>query len=577
MTPVIPYSISSVSLIPGTVFRTRKTYCSTRFSFSKKSTINTQNFLLPRSASFRLLSSYGKGCSLQNRSRSHILSATETDVAVEEQGSPVATEDAGASKVSSDEAEVKSDTSPTPAQSRRSRPVKKSEMPPVSNEELVSGATFTGKVRSIQPFGAFIDFGAFTDGLVHVSMLSDSYVKDVGSVVSVGQEVKVKLIEANMETGRISLSMRENYDSSKTQQRKDSSGSNDRTGSGRSPSKPNQRRGDGRRSSKFAVGQDLEGTVKNMNRSGSFISLPDGEEGFLPITEELEEGFGTHMGETSLEVGQEVSVRVLRMSRGKVTLTMKKEENAQKSDIKYTQGVTHTATNPFVLAFRENKEISAFLDEREKIEKVDETPVTPKVSEELENKVSESKTVLDSPEGQDQSASGVEANLSAVDENVKFDEASSEKAEVESIAVEEAPTNISDNNEDLEKANSSTDNSSDSEVQTTEKAEVSSETLNTEASISTEEPAENEGKSDSTAASADQILSTESSTDEVITEEQADNVIVKDDLPIEPPTADKVEPDDKNGSITSSGVQPDNLSSQSVKSKANNLKSALKT
>uniref|UniRef100_A0A803NTV7 S1 motif domain-containing protein n=1 Tax=Cannabis sativa TaxID=3483 RepID=A0A803NTV7_CANSA len=565
MTPVIPYSISSVSLIPGTVFRTRKTYCSTRFSFSKKCTIKTcspQNFLLPRSASFRLLPSYGRGCSLHNRSRIHILSATETDVAVEEQESPVVDEDAGASKVLSDEAEVKSDASPTPAQSaqsKRSRPVKKSDMPPVSKEELVAGATFTGKVRSIQPFGAFIDFGAFTDGLVHVSMLSDSYVKDVGSVVSVGQEVKVKLVEANMETGRISLSMREN-DSSKTPQRRDTSGGNDRTGSGRSPSKPNQRKGEGRRNSKFSVGQDLEGTVKNMNRSGSFISLPDGEEGFLPITEELEEGFGTHMGETSLEVGQEVSVRVLRFSRGKVTLTMKKEENAQKEDIKYTQGVTHTATNPFVLAFRENKEISAFLDEREKMEKVDETPVTPKVSEELESKVSESQTVLDSPEGEEQTAISGEANLSAVEEEVKLDEASSEKTEVESSAIEEASTDISDNKEELEKAISSTDNSTDSAAQITEKAEVSSETLNTEVSISTEEPVENEGQSDSTAASADQILSTESSTDEVSTEQKADDTIVKDELPIEPPTADKVEPDDKNGSITSSGPQPDNLS-----------------
>ncbi|GFQ03456.1 protein tex [Phtheirospermum japonicum] len=81
-------------------------------------------------------------------------------------------------------------------------------MPPVNNEELIPGATFKGKVRSIQPFGAFVDFGAFTDGLVHVSRLSDSFVKDVGNIVTVGQEVTVRLIEANMETGRISLSMR---------------------------------------------------------------------------------------------------------------------------------------------------------------------------------------------------------------------------------------------------------------------------------------------------------------------------------------------------------------------------------
>jgi len=88
-------------------------------------------------------------------------------------------------------------------------------MPPVKNKDLVPGAAFTGKVKSIQPFGAFVDFGAFTNGLVHISMLSDSYVKDVASVVSVGQEVTVKVIEVNAETKRISLSMLENADTGK--------------------------------------------------------------------------------------------------------------------------------------------------------------------------------------------------------------------------------------------------------------------------------------------------------------------------------------------------------------------------
>ncbi|PON62272.1 Translation elongation factor [Parasponia andersonii] len=578
MTPVIPYSISNVSLIPGTVFRTRKTYCSTRFSFSKKSTINmssSQKFLLPRSASFRLLPPYGRGSSLHNQSRIHLVAATETDVAVEEPDSPVAGEDAEASEVSSNAAEGKSNASPTPAQSKRSRPIKKSEMPPVKNEELVPGVTFTGKVRSIQPFGAFIDFGAFTDGLVHVSMLSDSYVKEVGSVVSVGQEVKVKLVEANMETGRISLSMREGDDTGK---RKDASGSDDRTGSSRrNPSKSNQRKGEPRKVSKFVKGQDLEGMVKNMNRAGAFISLPEGEEGFLPIAEELDEGFGTLMGETTLQIGQEVSVRVLHISRGQVTLTMKKEEDVQKSDVQYTQGVIPTATNPFVLAFRKNKEISAFLDEREKIETVDEKLLTPKVSEELEKKVSESKTVSNSPEKLDQPVSSDQATAnvpSAVDE-IEIDEALSEKTEVEVSALEATSTDISESKEDLENDISSTGNSLD-EVQTAEKMEVSSETLNTAVSLSTEEQVETNGKSDSPAESAEQILSSESSTSKEVTEQQADDAIVKDDLTLEPSTAEKelsssvpaeneVEPDDKNDSITSSGLQLDDPSSQDTK------------
>lgn len=115
-------------------------------------------------------------------------------------------------------------------------------MAPVKNEDLIPGATFTGKVKSIQLFGAFIDFGGFTDGLVHVSQLSDGYVKDVASVVSVGQEVKVKLIEVNTETQRISLSMREN--------------NNDTV-------KPGPRKDEVKKNTKFVEGQDLKGTLKN--------------------------------------------------------------------------------------------------------------------------------------------------------------------------------------------------------------------------------------------------------------------------------------------------------------------------
>ncbi|WVZ11164.1 hypothetical protein V8G54_015694 [Vigna mungo] len=132
---------------------------------------------------------------------------SETYVAVEEPGPLVVDEDSG--EISSNEIGIsedsssKSDANLDTTKAKRSRPVRKSEMPPVKNEDLIPGASFTGKVKSVQPFGAFVDFGAFTNGLVHISMLSDNYVKDVASVVSIGQEVKVKLIEVNNESRRI--------------------------------------------------------------------------------------------------------------------------------------------------------------------------------------------------------------------------------------------------------------------------------------------------------------------------------------------------------------------------------------
>jgi len=62
-----------------------------------------------------------------------------------------------------------------------------------------------------------------------------------------------------------------------------------------------------------------------MTRSGTLISLPEGEVGFLPLAEEDDDGFANIMGKSSLEIGQEVSVRVLSITRGQATLTMKKE------------------------------------------------------------------------------------------------------------------------------------------------------------------------------------------------------------------------------------------------------------
>ncbi|KAL0283352.1 UNVERIFIED_CONTAM: Polyprotein of EF-T, chloroplastic [Sesamum angustifolium] len=377
-----------------------------------------------------------------------------TEVAVEEADlSPAENE---ASVNGTDAAETTGDSSAksdiSSIKSKRSRPVRKSEMPPVKDEELIPGATFTGKVRSIQPFGAFVDFGAFTDGLVHVSRLSDSFVKDVASVVTVGQEVKVRLIEANMETGRIALSMRESDDSSK--QQRDAPGSSDKS---RPPRKTNQRfnqkREETKKTSKFVKGQDLEGTVKNLTRAGAFISLPEGEEGFLPTSEEADEGFGSMMGSSSLEVGQEVSVRVLRITRGQVTLTMKKEEAIGELDAKLSQGVVHTATNPFVLAFRSNQVISEFLDERENEKEV--VGKAEEVAKDIDEVVSRSADTLSEVLAKEENVETIpqtsetnddeignqkieEPSPTEAKENMEESELSGEVADISSEIVEEA-------------------------------------------------------------------------------------------------------------------------------------------
>ncbi|HAQ2788142.1 TPA: RNA-binding protein S1 [Enterococcus faecium] len=69
------------------------------------------------------------------------------------------------------------------------------------------GAKLQGKVSGITNFGAFIDLGAGKTGLVHISEVSNGYVKDIHDVLSVGDEVTVKVISVN-DDGKIGLSIR---------------------------------------------------------------------------------------------------------------------------------------------------------------------------------------------------------------------------------------------------------------------------------------------------------------------------------------------------------------------------------
>lgn len=78
----------------------------------------------------------------------------------------------------------------------------------MSIEDLKEGMILTGTVRNVIDFGAFVDIGVHQDGLVHISQLSDKFVKHPMEVVSIGDIVKVKVLEADPKKNRISLSMK---------------------------------------------------------------------------------------------------------------------------------------------------------------------------------------------------------------------------------------------------------------------------------------------------------------------------------------------------------------------------------
>ena len=75
-------------------------------------------------------------------------------------------------------------------------------------EDLREGQVLTGTVRNVTDFGAFVDVGVKHDGLVHISEMSNSYVKNPSDIVSVGDIVKVKVIGIDTDRQKVSLSMK---------------------------------------------------------------------------------------------------------------------------------------------------------------------------------------------------------------------------------------------------------------------------------------------------------------------------------------------------------------------------------
>ncbi|HQU60736.1 MAG TPA: S1 RNA-binding domain-containing protein, partial [Saprospiraceae bacterium] len=78
-----------------------------------------------------------------------------------------------------------------------------------SIEDLHIGMVVPGIVTNVTNFGAFVDIGIKENGLVHISHLANRFVKNPADVVSLNQEVMVKVLEVDIKRGRVQLSMKE--------------------------------------------------------------------------------------------------------------------------------------------------------------------------------------------------------------------------------------------------------------------------------------------------------------------------------------------------------------------------------
>lgn len=75
-------------------------------------------------------------------------------------------------------------------------------------EDLIEGMVLNGTVRNVIDFGAFVDIGVKHDGLVHISEMSNNFIKHPSDIVSVGDIVKVKVIKIDRDRQKVGLSMK---------------------------------------------------------------------------------------------------------------------------------------------------------------------------------------------------------------------------------------------------------------------------------------------------------------------------------------------------------------------------------
>ncbi len=75
-------------------------------------------------------------------------------------------------------------------------------------DDLHLGQELSGKVNNITAFGVFVDLGMKENGLIHISQLSDRFISSAAEVVRIGQTVRVKVLDIDVQRGRIALTMK---------------------------------------------------------------------------------------------------------------------------------------------------------------------------------------------------------------------------------------------------------------------------------------------------------------------------------------------------------------------------------
>lgn len=219
-------------------------------------------------------------------------------------------------------------------------------------EQLQEGQTVQGTVSSIVSFGAFVDIGGI-DGLVHISELSWGHVDHPSEVLAVGDEVTVQVLNVEQDRNRVSLGLKQCQPDPWKEAVK-----------------------------AFKPGEIVEGTVTKIVPFGAFVSVADGVEGLIHISE-LADSRVEFPGDI-VDVGQVVTIKVVdvELDRHRLSLSLKqaapaaeKEEVAEEK----TEAVVEEAVEaPVEMAVEETPTV-------EEVPEVEEESATEKALRDIES------------------------------------------------------------------------------------------------------------------------------------------------------------------------------------------------
>jgi ribosomal protein S1 len=172
-----------------------------------------------------------------------------------------------------------------------------------------------GRVTSIALYGVFVDIGVGRDGLVHISEMSDTRINSPSDLVQIGDPVNVRVKSINLDSRRISLTMRQAREGSNTEERRSR---------GRRPE------ADREKLAELKVGEVVEGNITGLSSFGAFVDIGVGKDGLVHISE-LSEGRIEKPGD-AVQVGETYSFKLLEVDPegSRISLSLRRAQRLQK-------------------------------------------------------------------------------------------------------------------------------------------------------------------------------------------------------------------------------------------------------